>query len=164
MVCFTGVRPAVCTENRGAPRIHGELLKLGFALAQSSVAKYMVNRRGLPSQGWHTFLRNHAPDIAAMDLFVVPTMVWINVAPMTSPALARISTHAHALNRRCRIIAPCWERKCRSSLSFQHDSAHSCEVHPRPDAASRIQWLRRANALSAIGLAKNRQSDAARIV
>jgi transposase InsO family protein len=58
----------------GAPRIHGELLKLGFAVAQSSVAKYMVKRRGPPSQGWRTFLHNHAPDIAAMDLFVVPTI------------------------------------------------------------------------------------------
>jgi hypothetical protein len=51
----------------GAPRIHGELLKLGFEVAQSSVAKYMVKRRGPPSQGWRTFLRNHAPEIAAMD-------------------------------------------------------------------------------------------------
>jgi hypothetical protein len=58
----------------GAPRIHGELLKLGFEVAQSSVAKYMVKRRGPPSQGWRTFLRNHTPDIAAMDLFVVPTI------------------------------------------------------------------------------------------
>jgi hypothetical protein len=58
----------------GAPRIHGELLKLGFAVAQTSVAKYMVKRRGPSSQGWRTFLRNHAPDIAAMDLFVVPTI------------------------------------------------------------------------------------------
>src|SRR6202051_4513487 len=58
----------------GAPRIHGELLKLGFEVAQSSVAKYMVKRRGAPSQGWRTFLRNHAPDIAAMDLFVVLTI------------------------------------------------------------------------------------------
>src|SRR6266436_6727202 len=58
----------------GAPRIHGELLKLGFAVAQSSVAKYMVKRRGPPSQGWQTFLHNHAPDIAAMDLFVAPTI------------------------------------------------------------------------------------------
>jgi transposase InsO family protein len=81
----------------GAPRIHGELLKLGFEVAQSSVAKYMVKRGGPPRQGWRTFLRNHAPDIAAMDLFVVPTigfnllyafiivrldrrdLVWINV-------------------------------------------------------------------------------------
>jgi hypothetical protein len=58
----------------GAPRIHGELLKLGFEVAQSSVAKYMVKRRGPPSQGWRTFLRNHAQDIAAMDPFVVPTI------------------------------------------------------------------------------------------
>src|SRR5258708_36942024 len=58
----------------GAPRMHGELLKLGFEIAQSSVAKYMVKRRGPPSQGWRTFLRNHAPDIAAMGLFVVPTV------------------------------------------------------------------------------------------
>jgi transposase InsO family protein len=58
----------------GAPRIHGELLKLGFEVAQSTVAKYMAKRDGPPSQGWRTFLRNHAPDIAAMDLFVVPTI------------------------------------------------------------------------------------------
>ena len=58
----------------GAPRIHGELLKLGFEVAQSSVARHMVKRRGSPSQGWRTFLRNHAPEIAAMDLFVVPTI------------------------------------------------------------------------------------------
>ena len=82
-----GGRPPVETELRalirrmsienplwGAPRIHGELLKLGFEVAQSSVAKYMVKRRGPPSQGWRTFLHNHAPDIAAMGLFVVPTI------------------------------------------------------------------------------------------
>ena len=57
-----------------APRIHGELLKLVFEVAQSSVAKYMVKRCGPPSQGLRTFLRNHAPDIGAMDLFVVPTI------------------------------------------------------------------------------------------
>ena len=108
--CRRGGRPQIETELRvlirqmstenllwGAPRIHGELLKLGFSVAQSSVAKYMVKRRGPPSQGWRIFLRNHAPDIAAMDLFVVPTigfkllygfvivrlsrrdLVWINV-------------------------------------------------------------------------------------
>src|ERR1700690_1844629 len=58
----------------GAPRIHGELLKLGFEVAQSSVAKYMVKQRRPPGQGWRTFLHNHAPDIAAMGLFVVPTI------------------------------------------------------------------------------------------
>ena len=111
--CPRGGRPQIDTECAlirrmsienplwGASRIHGELLKLGFAVAQSSVAIYMIKRRGPPSQGWSTFLRNHAPDIAAMDLFVVPTigfdllyafvvirlgrreLVWINVT--TSP-------------------------------------------------------------------------------
>jgi hypothetical protein len=58
----------------GAPRIHGELLKLGIDVGQTSVAKYMARRRGPPSQGWKTFLRNHADGIAAMDLFMVPTL------------------------------------------------------------------------------------------
>src|SRR6202048_687946 len=97
----------------GSPRIHGELLKLGFAVAQSSVAKYVVKRRGPPSQGWLAFLRNHAPNIAAMDLFVVPTvgfdllyvlvivrlarrdLVWINVTPNpTAEWIARQITEA----------------------------------------------------------------------
>jgi hypothetical protein len=80
-------RPAVATEVRqlireisianplwGAPRIHGELLKLGIDIGQTSVAKYMARRRGPPSRGWRTFLRNHADGIAAIDLFVVPTV------------------------------------------------------------------------------------------
>jgi hypothetical protein len=58
----------------GAPRIHGELLKLGIDIGQTSVAKYMARRRRPPSQGWRTFLLNHADGIAAMDLFVVPTI------------------------------------------------------------------------------------------
>src|SRR4030081_2828022 len=97
----------------GAPRIHGELLKLGFSVAQSTVATYMVKRRGPPSQGWRSFLRNHAPDIAAMDLFVVPTigfkllygfmivrldrrdLVWINVTTNpTAEWIARQITEA----------------------------------------------------------------------
>jgi transposase InsO family protein len=58
----------------GAPRIHGELLKLGIEVAQATVAKYMVKRRRPPSQTWRTFLHNHAHGIAAADLFVVPTI------------------------------------------------------------------------------------------
>ena len=101
----------------GAPRIHGELLRLGFQVAQSSVAKYMAKPRGAPSQGWCTFLRNHAPNIAAMDLFVVPTigfkllyafvvvrldrrdLVWINVtAHPTAEWVARQITEAFPWN------------------------------------------------------------------
>jgi transposase InsO family protein len=125
-----GGRPPIDTELRvlirrmsvenplwGAPRIHGELLKLGIEVAQSSVAKYMVKRRGPPSQGWRTFLHNHAPDIAAMDVFVVPTigfdllyafvivrlgrrdLVWINVTTRpTAEWVARQITEAFPWN------------------------------------------------------------------
>src|SRR5581483_377790 len=128
--CRRGGRPPVERELRalirrmsienplwGAPRIHGELLKLGFEVAQSSVAKYMVKRRVPPSQGWRTFLRNHAPNVAAMDLFVVPTigfdllyafviiridrrdLVWINVtAHPTAEWVARQITEAFPWN------------------------------------------------------------------
>ena len=105
----------MCEENPlwGAPRIHGELLKLGFDVAQSTVSKYMLRRRGPPSQGWKTFLRNHADGIASVDFLIVPTLaferlfvfvilglgrrrlLWIGVA--TNPAaewLARQITEA----------------------------------------------------------------------
>jgi transposase InsO family protein len=58
----------------GASRIHGELLKLGINSGQTRVAKYMATRRRPTSQGWKTFLHNHADGIVAMDLFVVPTI------------------------------------------------------------------------------------------
>ncbi len=57
----------------GAPRIHGELLKLGFTVSQTTVATYMVRRRPRPSQTWRTFLTNHVQQLIAADFFVVPT-------------------------------------------------------------------------------------------
>ena len=82
-----GGRPAIPREIRdliqemsranglwGAPRIHGELLKLGIEVSQSTVARYMIKHPGRPGQSWTTFLRNHAAGIAAVDLFVVPTI------------------------------------------------------------------------------------------
>jgi transposase InsO family protein len=60
----------------GAPRIHGELLKLGIDVCQSTVAKYMLRTRRPPSQSWRTFLCNHAEAIASIDLFVVPTITF----------------------------------------------------------------------------------------
>ena len=60
----------------GASRIHGELLKLGLDVAQSTVSKYTVPRRGRPIQSWKTFRRNHAGGIASVDLFVVPTVTF----------------------------------------------------------------------------------------
>src|SRR5712664_1063936 len=149
-----GGRPPVETELRaliqrismenpllGAPRIHGELLKLGFEVAQSSVAKYMVKRGGPASQGWRTFLRNHAPEIAAMDLFVVTTigfdllyafvivgldrrdLVWINVtANPTAEWVARQITEAfpwdeaprHLIRDRDRIYGSVVARRLRA--------------------------------------------------
>jgi len=68
----------ICQENPlwGAPRIHGEVLKLGFTIAQSTVSKYMLRGRRPPSQSWKTFLRNHADGIAAVDFLVVPTLTF----------------------------------------------------------------------------------------
>jgi transposase InsO family protein len=60
----------------GATKIHGELLKLGIAVAQSTVSIYMVPRRDRPLQTWKTFLRNHMEGIASVDLFVVPTIAF----------------------------------------------------------------------------------------
>jgi transposase InsO family protein len=60
----------------GAPRIHGELLKLGIDVSQATVAKYMVRRRRPPSQTWRTFLSNHVTQIMAADFFVVPTVLY----------------------------------------------------------------------------------------
>ena len=60
----------------GAPHIHGELLKLGFEVAQSTVARYMCRHSRPPSQGWRTFLSNHADGIAAVDFFVLPTIAF----------------------------------------------------------------------------------------
>ena len=119
-------RPAVTAEIRdvvrtisrdnplwGAPRIHGELLKLGIDIPQSTVAKYMLRRRDPPSPGWRAFLRNQTAHIAAVDLFVVPTigfkllyglvilrlerrrLVWTNVtANPTAEWIARQITEA----------------------------------------------------------------------
>ncbi len=76
-----GLRDLICRRCRenplwGAPRIHGELLMLGFEVAQSTVSKYMVRGRTPPSQTWKTFLRNHAEAIAAIDMCVVPTVTF----------------------------------------------------------------------------------------
>ena len=82
-------RPAVAPEVRnlirqmslanprwGAPRIHGELLKIGIEVSQATVAKYMVRHRKPPSQTWRTFLKNHAMDSVSLDFFVVPTITF----------------------------------------------------------------------------------------
>ncbi len=57
----------------GAPRIHGELLKLGYDICESTIAKYMIRRTGPSSQTWRTFIRNHMADMVAVDFFIVHT-------------------------------------------------------------------------------------------
>lgn len=57
----------------GAPRIHGELLKLDIHVSQATVSKYMIRNRRPPSQSWRTFLNNHLPDLVPIDFFTVPT-------------------------------------------------------------------------------------------
>jgi putative transposase len=82
----TGGRPAINAEIRalitrmananplwGAPRIHGELLKLGIEVAERTVSRHMPKRRPVPSQTWRTFLANHVRDLVAIDFFTVPT-------------------------------------------------------------------------------------------
>src|SRR6266849_5429435 len=122
----------------GRPQIDTELRVL---IRRMSVAKYMVKRRGPPSQGWRTFLHNHAPDIAAMDLFVVPTigfdllyallivrldrreLIWINVtANPTADWVARQLTEAfpwdeaprHLIRDRDRIYGSVVTRRLRA--------------------------------------------------
>jgi putative transposase len=66
----------MCRENPtwGAPRIHGELLKLGIDIGETSVSKYMVRVRKPPSQTWRTFLQNHVSQLVSVDFFTVPTI------------------------------------------------------------------------------------------
>ena len=124
-------------------------LSSDLTVAQSSVAKYMVKRRGPPSQGWRTFLRNHAPEIAAMDLFVVPTigfdllyafiiirldrrdLVWINVTTNpTAEWIARQITEAFPWNEAPRYLIRDRDRiygDCRYAPNSRH--GHTGQTH-----------------------------------
>jgi len=68
------MRMSIANPLWGAPRIHGELLKLGIQISQATVAKYMVRQRKPPSQTWRTFLENHVKQLVAIDFLVVPTV------------------------------------------------------------------------------------------
>ncbi len=67
---------AVENPGWGAPQIHGQLLKLGYDISQSTVENYMPSRRKPPSQTWRTFLKNHAREIVACDFFIMPTVAF----------------------------------------------------------------------------------------
>ena len=136
----------------GAPRIHGELLKLGFAVAQSTVAKYMAGRADPSGQRWSTFLRNHSPHIAAMDLFVVPTigfnllyvlvivrlarreLVWINVtAHPTAEWIAQQITEAFPWTE-----APRYLIRDRDAITVLRYAPITSHGHPRQ---AHCPWL-----------------------
>jgi hypothetical protein len=107
----TGRQPPSRTKR--ARRVSTANYSVGFEVAQG-IAKYMVKRRGPPGQGWLTFLRNHAPDIAAMDFFAVPTifdllyafvvirierrdLVWINVTKNPTAEWVAVRSQRHFL-------------------------------------------------------------------
>jgi putative transposase len=69
-------RMSVANPRWGAPRIHGELLKLGIEISQATVAKYMVRPRQAASQSWKTFLRNHVKGLVSTDFLIVPTVTF----------------------------------------------------------------------------------------
>ena len=114
----------------GAPRIHGELRKLGIAVSQSTVAKYMGHRRPPPSQTWRTFLANHVDQIASADFFVVPTV--------TDRLLFVLVMLAHERRRVVHVAVTdhptsAWTAQ-QLRNAFPHDQAPSYLLHDR-DAA-----------------------------
>jgi transposase InsO family protein len=141
----------------GAPRIHGELLKLGIDVGQTSVAKYMMQRRRPPSQGWKTFLRNHADGITSMDLFVVPTfsfkllygllilqhgrrqMLWLGVTTHpTAEWIARQLSEACGWDRTPRYLIRNRDRDCVYGEIFKR-RLRAMGIRDRP-TAPRSPW------------------------
>jgi hypothetical protein len=124
----------------GAPRIHGELQKLGISVSQSTVAKYMRRHPRPPSQTWRTFLRNHASQIVAADLFIVPTVTFrllfvlvvlahdrrriVHVAVTEHPAAWTGTATSHRLSgeRRARICIAFIATRCSPTLRPPSDA------------------------------------------
>jgi hypothetical protein len=99
----------------GAPRIRGELLKLGIDVGQTTVAEYIARKRRPPSQGWKTFLRNHADGIASIDLFCRPHDLVSAVVCPSGPAA--FASGAYMVGRdgtsKCRMDCPSINRGLR---------------------------------------------------
>jgi putative transposase len=114
----------------GAPRIHGELLKLGIELSQATVAKYMVRHRKPPSQTWHTFLDSHLKQLVSTDFFVVPTLnfrILFVFVVLTQPCIRSASSRDRALR---------WPLRRRPRSRFR----------PEPEFASGSAWRRAQSA------------------
>src|SRR6266487_3264555 len=113
----------------GATKIHGELLKLGIAVAQSTVSVYIVPRRARPLQTWKTFLRNHMEGIASIDLFVVPTIAFEQLFAFL------------VLGRKRRQLCGCRPRKSPQRGLRAADNRHPLEKLPRaPKLAVGRAW------------------------
>jgi transposase InsO family protein len=127
----------------GAPRIHGELLKLGIEVSQATIAKYMLRRRGTPSQNWRSFLRNHAQGIAAIDMFVV--------ASASFRLLYVMIILAH--DRRTIVSAAVTEHPTAAWLSRQAIEAYPWDTAPRyllrdRDASYGLEFRSRVEAMN----------------
>ena len=138
----------------GAPRIHGELLKLGFEVAQSTVARYMCRYPRPPSQGWRTFLSNHVDGIAAIDLFVLPTIafqilyclvivrhgrrLWVSFGVTTNPTAEWISRQSTRRDISFGIEIPRMvQSSCSGSVQWAFGTTRS-----HPDRPGRMPTLR----------------------
>ena len=171
-------RPAVAPEIRalirrmaeanplwGAPRIHGELHKLGLEMSQATVSKYLVRRRTPPSQTWRTFLANHVGSLVSVDFFTVPTVLFkvlfvfvvlahdrrrvvhVNVTdaptcPSPKPHPTRLTT-THALvtsapRRRSEVAGPTQGQSAASGSRPRH--SETVDVGVGPNGAGRIAW------------------------
>jgi hypothetical protein len=160
----SGTARANPTDERGEPalgasRIHGELLMLGFEVAQSTVSKYMVRGRKPPSQSWRTFLHNHAEAISAIDMCVVPTLTFERLfafLALGQPAAASVDRNKAASDRRVASLADhrglplgisagvfgARQRRCLWACLYRAGAGHR---DPRPanlTALTMPEWLR----------------------
>ena len=130
----------------GAPRIHGQLLKLGIDICQATVAKYMVGRRQPPSQTWRTFLRNHVGQIVAADFFVVPTATYRLLFVLVLLAhdrrrLRRVAITAHP--------TAAWTAQ-QLREAFPWDEAPRYLIHDRDHAFDRLATTTKAMAIEEV--------------
>jgi hypothetical protein len=141
---------SVANPRWGAPRIHGELLKLGIDVSQATVATYMVRPRRPPSQTWRTFLTNHAADLVAADFFVVPTAmcrVWFVFVVLAHdrrrPVHVAVTAHPTAewTAQQLRDAFP-WDTAPRYLLR-DRDGCYGPRFHEAASGMGSTRWSRR---------------------
>jgi hypothetical protein len=117
----------------GAPRIHGELQKLGFVVAERSVARYLrgIRRRGDPAKRWLTFLQNHREAITAFDFFAVPTVTFKLLYCFPAPSV--LDDKEVGTRCGCGISKRRWERW---ESGFWFSKAPTAAAFPRPAAVA----------------------------